>query len=97
MRRTLITLCSLFLAVLTLTSCEDQLNIMFKDFYVCIKDSNNTDKSANSQDLISDSHSLELLTKLLLAFPLGSDEYKPENHKEQQQHTDGHDIACYIS
>ena len=45
MRRTLITLCSLFLAVLTLTSCEDQLNIMFKDFYVCIKDSNNTDKS----------------------------------------------------
>ena len=45
MRRTLITLCSLFLAVLTLTSCEDQLNIRFKDFYVCIKDSNNTDKS----------------------------------------------------
>ena len=44
MKKLIIRLC-LLAACLLATSCQDQLNIMFKDFFVCIKDANGEDKS----------------------------------------------------
>ena len=44
MKKLVIRLC-LLAACLLATSCQDQLNIMFKDFFVCIKDAGGFDKS----------------------------------------------------
>ncbi|MCQ2141098.1 MAG: hypothetical protein MJY83_01990 [Bacteroidales bacterium] len=51
MKRYLYIFISIVAVIITLTSCEDNLHIVFTDYYVCIKDENGADKSTVKSNL----------------------------------------------